>query len=239
MAAWMTLDDVNSEDAGLHVLGYPPRAVPRRKAKNAKAPGGETIWIYDGEWGYEDMILPVTFYMREDADVEAALAFLQPGSRKIVFGDQPDWQLVGRVDDQIELEKLLRERQNRRFKVNFTCRPFRTLAAPGEDVVLTEDGSILHPGTYRALPQITVEGEGEGVITTHLTEDFVITGMEAGKPLVIDSAAMIVTDAAGIENKSHLCSGDYPVLLPGGNDIRISGGITRLTIRPNLAWMGR
>lgn len=239
MATWMTLDQVNCEDVGLHVMGYPPLCTPRRQIKTFETPGGIPAWVFSGANGYKNMTLPVTFYMDDKADEQAAVAYLMPDVREIVFGDMPEFCFTGIVDEQVDLEKLIRERKNRRFKVNFICSPVKKLTAPGTPQEFTGAGSILHPGTARSYPVITVEGEGDGVITTHMIEDFTITGLQAGKPLVIDCGAMIVTDEEGATNYSHLCSGDYPYLAPGANSISFSGGIRKLTIEPNLAWLGR
>lgn len=239
MSTWLTLDYANCEDVGLHVLGYPPRkVVPRRSARQDNVPGGMTVWTYKGRYGYEDMMLPVTFYWDGVGDGEDAAAFLMPDSRDIVFGDQPEYVYRGRVDEQTDFESIFRERRPCRFTVNFICRPVRGLSSPGAALVFEGDGVIAHPGNARSYPLILAEGEGDGVISIG-GQQIAITGLAADAPISIDCQAMICTDEAGETDLSALADGDYPYLDPGDNAISFTGGITRLIIAPRLWWLGR
>ncbi len=239
MSTWLTLDQVNCEAVGLHVLAFPPvKVIPRRRAHKASAPGGMTLWTYEGTYGYEDMMLPITFYYDGKADADLAAAFLMPDTRDIVFGDQPEFCYRGRVDEQTEIEKIFRERRPCRFKVNFICRPVRALTSPGAPLIFSQAGEIDHQGTARSYPKITVEGEGEGEITIG-GRAFQVYNLVSGAPLIIDSPAMICTDQAGEADRSGDTAGDYPYLDPGINQISFTGGIARLQIEPNFWWLGR
>lgn len=239
MATWMTLDGENCEDVGLYVMGYPPQASPRRRAHVKKIPGSESTRIYDGAWGYEEMTLTVTFYYDGKGDADQALAWFLPEVREIIFGDQPEYCYQGCVDEQVDFESIFRERRPCRFKVNFICSPFRHLSGPGEDITVSDVGVITHPGTARSLPLIRAWGSGEGSILFRTQEMLRIRDLEEGKPLVIDSAAMICTDEEGLKDMSYRMAGDYPYLDPGENAIVLSGGVTRIEIEPRFAWLGR
>ena len=239
MPKWFTLDGVSCEDVGIYVMEYPPLVIPQRRGKKTAVPGAENLYIYDGAWGYEDMMLPLKIYLDMNAGIDAVAAFLLPDEREIVFGDQPGYVLYGRCEEQTDLDRIMRARAPRVATINFICRPFKALQSPGAGLEFTASGSIYHPGTARSAPLITVEGAGEGSITIGNGDAFLIYGMEAGKPLVIDSGAMICTDPEGKEDLSSRTEGDYPLLFPGDNAIRFSGGITKLTIKPRLRWLGR
>lgn len=239
MATWLTLDGMNCEDVGLYVLGYPPHCVPKRRSQVKNVPGGENAWLYDGSWGYEDMMLPVTFFYDGKGDADQAVAFLLPEKREIIFGDQPEYCYTGRVDEQIDFDKIFRERRACRFKVNFVCCPFRHLSAPGDSIVITDAGVITHQGTARCNPLLKVYGEGSGSIEFRGQERIDIQGIEAGEALVIDCAAMICTDAEYTINRSGSVTGPYPYLDPGENAIITTGGISRIEVAPRFAWIGR
>lgn len=239
MATWMTLDGVNCEDVGLHVLEYPARCVPRRRYTKKKIPGGKEIIIYDGVQGYENMLLTAQIYFDGQTDADRAIAFLLPESREIIFGDQPEYCYQGMVDEQIDFDRIFRERKPCRFKVNFLCSPYRQLSAPGEGIVVTEAGVIVHPGSARSHPLIRAYGSGDGAIVLRGQETIRLTGLKEDEALVIDSGAMICTDEAYSMDKSRQMTGDYPYLEPGENAIVTSGGVTRIEIEPRFAWLGR
>ena len=239
MADWMMLDGRNSRDMGLYVLEYPPLCVPRRRGANLSVRGGADMWLYDGPWAYEDMLLDVKCYARAGADWEAIAAYLTPDAREIIFGDQPQYALTGKCDEALELKRVLRERQARAFTLPLRCAPFKRLASPGLAVTLTAAGSIEHPGTARSYPLIEVTGTGDVDIITHATQHFAISGLESGAPILIDSGAMICTNGAGTADWSAKTAGDYPYLDPGANTVSFTGNVTQIRITPRFQWLGR
>lgn len=238
MPSWFTLDGGNCEDVGIHVLEYPPFVLAERRRKEFTVPGGNTQYVFDGAWGYEDVTLPIRCTVDEDADMTAVIEFLLPDYRHIIFGNDPGYVRTGVLTNQVDIEKVLRERKKRNFTAEYRCSPFKHLAVQPADIVITASSAVLsHPGTARAYPVIKVEGSGSGKITLHAVDEFAVTGLVSGEPLIIDSGAMICTDADGLEDLSYKTAGDYPWLDPGDNLIQLSGGITRVTVTPNWAWL--
>ena len=239
MADWLTLDDQNCVDFGLHVKDFPPRMIPRRSGIEAKIPGGAPAHAYDGAWGYENLIAPVEVYTDMAAGFDSLAAFLMPAGRKIVFGDDPAFAHYGRCDEQTDFEKVMRGRKSRTATVNFILSPFKRLTEPGPDLVFENGGSIFHPGTARCYPLFAIEGEGDGSFTLGQSRETAVYNLEPGKKLLIDSEAMICTDEKGYINRSADMAGPYPYLDPGATSISLSGGITKITITPRFLWLGR
>lgn len=239
--SWMTMDGQVCDDYGLHVTDYPARAMPRRKGESVAIPGGVNAWVHDGNWGYHDMALSVGLYLDGEHDAQTALTYLQPGWRAIVFGDDPAYEIEGTWDAQSDLETIVRGRKGRRVTVDLILRPYKTLAVPGDPVVLTAAGTLTHPGTFRALPKLVISGSGTVTVTLRGTDAFTLTGMEADKPVTVDSGAMICTvpDGDGLKNVSGQMAGDYPVLLPGANLLSYTGTVTKIEVTPRWAWLGR
>lgn len=239
MPAWFSLDRVNSEDVGIHVKTYPDRVVPKRRGVKADVPGGQPAHMWDGAWGYGEMMLTVEIYVDGDAAPEVVAAFLQPEEREIIFGDDPGYVLHGRLEDQVDLEKVMRARKPRTATLNFYCSPFKHLAWPGEAEEITAVTVLEHPGSARSWPTIKVWGEGEGSILIRGTEEFAVKGLVSGEALVIDSGAMVCTNGDGTQDRSGDTEGDYPYFDPGESSVSFTGGITKLEIAPNWAWLGR
>lgn len=239
MGAWFSLDGVVCEDVGIHVKVYPPRVVPRRRSNSAPVPGGEPARMWDGAYGYDRMMLPVEIYIDGGAAPEVVAAFLQPEERDIVFGDDPAFRLRGCLDDQVDLEKVMRGRLPRTATLNFVCSPFKVLDMPGALTEITEFSSIEHLGSARSFPVFRIWGEGEGEVVLRSRDSFRVRNLTNDEPLIVDSGAMICLNAAGTINRSFDMSGDYPILEPGENSISFYGGIEKIEIEPNFAWLGR
>ena len=239
MAAWFSLDGVDSRDVGIHVKEYPPRVMPKRLGVTAKMTGAPPMHMWQGAYGYEEMMLTVEIHIDGGAVPEAVAAFLQPEDREIVFGDEAQYRYFGRLEDQLEMDKVMRGRLPRIATLNLKCSPFKQLAYPGGAEEITAPVVLEHPGTARSYPRIRVYGSGEGSIFFRGTDEFAVKNLAAGEALVIDSGAMLCTDAEGKVDRSRDTEGDYPYLDPGENSIRFSGSIERIEIEPNWAWIGR
>lgn len=239
MGAWFSLDGVVCEDVGIHVKMYPPRVIPKRRSSSAAVPGGEPARMWDGVYGYERMMLPVEIYVDGSAAPETVAAFLRPEERDIVFGDDPAFRLRGCVEEQTDLDKVMRSRAPRTATVNFMCSPFKVLGRPGDAVEITEYSSLEHLGSARSLPVFWIWGQGEGEVVLRSRDSFRVRNLAAGEAMIVDSRAMICLNADMTENRSYDMSGDYPVLEPGENSISFSGGIEKIVIEPNYAWLGR
>lgn len=238
MAAWFSLDGVKCDDVGIHVKEYPPRTMPKRVGVTARIAGAQPAHMWQGAWGYEEMMLSMDIYIDGKEAPEAVALFLQPEHREIIFGDEPEYRYFGRLEEQLEMDRVMRGRAPRTATINLLVSPFKQLAWPGAPEEVTLPRTLEHPGTARSWPRITVHGSGEGTLFIN-NEAFVVKNLIEGEPLVIDSGAMICTNATGTQDRSADTEGDYPYMDPGENSVRFTGGIERIEIEPNWAWIGR
>lgn len=238
MPAWFTLDGVSCEDAGIHVLEFPPYTIAQRKVVTFPVPGSQDEHLFEGDWGYEDMELPVRCTVDEDAAPEDVISFLTPSTRRIVFANQPAYEYTGFLANMLEIAKVLPERGKREFTARYRCSPFKALAWPDDPMAfIVSPAYIDHPGTARCYPKIKIEGSGTVTLTLHAVDTFTVTGLVSGTPFVIDSGAMICTDENGISDWSSRAEGDYPWLDPGINMLSWTGNVTQITVTPNFLWI--
>lgn len=113
------------------------------------------------------------------------------------------------------------------FEITFNCKPQRYLLTGETAIELTADGTITNPTLFDAQPLIVVTGRGDlGINSQTVT----ITGIT---PVTIDCEMMDCYQGAYSRNDTVSFS-DYkfPVLVPGVNNITISGNISKVVITP-------
>lgn len=235
--AYYTLDGVDCRTVGIHVLEYPDIVIPTRRTKKYEVPGGTSVIIYDGDWGYDDIEKTIRCTVDEDADLTAVSEFLTPGIREIVFGNEPEYCFRGMCQQSVELYKAIRARKKRNYQMTYICEPFKRLAFPGDDIVMTQNGSIEHPGTARSCPIIKIEGSGNIDLCFRGTDHFTVNGLESATPIIIDTDRMIATTVSGLIDKTGMTEGDFPYLYPGENALTWTGSVTQVTITPNFAFI--
>lgn len=112
------------------------------------------------------------------------------------------------------------------FDVTVNAKPQR-YSKIGENAIAVTSGQTLHNDGYAALPLITVYGSGAGVLTVG---DYSMSISAIDGYVTLDCEAQ---DAyKGTVNKNTTVSTTFPVLEPGDNTIRWSGGITSVSIIP-------
>lgn len=124
-------------------------------------------------------------------------------------------------------EKKVKDNDIARFDVEFSFAPQRWLKSGETATTLTTAGTITNPTRHESNPSIVIHGSGNGTLTIN-GKNVVIEGIENG--MVLDSdihRAYLGTD--GLDG--HI-TGEYPVLVSGGNIVSFSGGITSVEITP-------
>lgn len=237
MASWFSLDGIDSEEIGIHVLEQPAIVVPQRRVKTFEIPGAENAYVFDGDWGYEDVEKEVHCTVDTDIDPTLVASYLTPSAREIVFGNEEDFCYHGYCANAVEILRCLRGRDKREFTARFICSPFKFLAYPDDDIELTESDTIEHPGTARCYPKLRIVGSGSVTVTLHAVDDFTLNMGDSLTTLIVDSAAMVVTNPSGTVDRSRRMNGDYPWLDPGDNLISWTGNVTKIVVTPRFAWL--
>ena len=117
-----------------------------------------------------------------------------------------------------------------RANLTFNCKPQRYLKTG--KTVTTYSTSTTLTNTYEdALPTITVNGTGNGVLTVG-GSSVTITGIGSG--IVIDSETQNAQTTGGQNaNDKISVSGGFPVLQNGSTIISWTGGISSIKVQPN------
>ena len=118
--------------------------------------------------------------------------------------------------------------RNAVFDITFSCKPQMYLRSGEQVRIYTEDSVIFNPTDYPARPLLRAYGTGSigigsSTITITACDDYTDIDCE-----------MMDAYKGGLNCNSNiqLSSGEFPVLSPGVNGIRVGNGITRLEITP-------
>jgi len=117
-----------------------------------------------------------------------------------------------------------------RATINFDCKPQRFFKSGDTSVVVPTGQPIWNPTFFLALPIITVNGNGAGVLRIG---SYTITISELDGYLTINSD--IEDTYKGTVNKNSsitLTDSEYPKLVGGNNVISFTSGITSVSIVP-------
>lgn len=154
------------------------------------------------------------------------------GTGKLISSDDLTLAYKATVKDEIEWTRV---QANNGFydmaTITFNCQPFM-YEAVDTIIEMTENGTIINPGSAEAYPLIEVEGSGLAHINI-AGNDILIDNMDAEVPVFIDSENGYVYSAAGAQTMN----GDIPVF--GLNSIYISmnENVSKLTITPHWRWI--
>lgn len=163
------------------------------------------------------------------------------GTGKLILSDQPGLAFRATVIQEIRWTRvpgnklLINNVPTQTFfdtaKITFNCDPY--LYEAQESVYeLTEDTSLLNPGSATALPLIQVNGAGDVSFSVNGSE-IQIADMTAGTPVYLDSETGYVYTEAGASSMT----GNFPELDMGANAITLGDGISSLIITPRWRWV--
>lgn len=212
-----------------------PVAIPRAKlAYEEKQIMGSSKLLYlplgDGDElpALEPVNLSVSCVLRDGNRVEALANWLR-GYGELVLSSDEAHSLRAFVANQIDLEKVIRARADRRFDVQFRCEGWRYRYPAPATITLSAPGNVTNPGTAASEPLVEVSGSGN------------VNLMIGGRTLLIDglSGTMLIDCEARLAWVGDVLSssmitrvGGWPILTPGSNAVSWSGGVTKVEITP-------
>lgn len=115
-----------------------------------------------------------------------------------------------------------------KFNITFNCKPQRYLVSGEETTTLTAAGSVTNPTMFESKPKIVVTGYGTLWIGSQGIEI-----ADVWPSVTIDSE--MADCYYGVNNANPqvvFANNDFPVLVPGTNNISFDGTITKLEIVP-------
>jgi predicted phage tail component-like protein len=223
------------KDFGIYMEKRPNLPSPKRRVSYIDVPGRDSSLRHD-EGTYEDMALSVECSFKGDiySKISSIKSWLLgAGETDLVFSYQPDRKYIAQVVNSIDFEVVLRITSH--FVIVFNCQPFQ-YAAENTPVNITQNATLVNPGTVSAFPTVKVNGTGAGSVTVN---GKIVSFSSIDQHVILNSEIQETYKDVGTEliNKNATKTGDYPVLLQGENVISFSGEITSLEVTPNWRWL--
>lgn len=153
-----------------------------------------------------------------------------PGYRRLTDVYDTTHYRLAMVTGELDIENKL----NRygRFTVNFDCDPRAFLLSGENPVTFTGSGTITNPTAYDAQPLILVTGTAAGTVSVNGTT---VEIKSLSGTLYLDCEnenAYALSAGTPINKNSTIYAPSFPVLSPGSNGVKFTGGITSLQIIP-------
>lgn len=220
--------DEESTDYG--IVCDDPVKIPAGKIRSEtiKIVGSSKVLHYtEGPYVMDPVTVSINCALvRPDEDaIQAACAFLRGGGDLVIPGLE-ERSFRAWVKNQISFDKVIRQRGDRRFTVEFECDPFKYFyPAPGAlDIA---QGTVRNPGTAPAEPLIAVYGSGD---ITLIVGDSTLMIEDVVDYVYIDCEAQVVYKELVNWGDKTTRSGDWPVIDVGGSAVSWSGSVTKVTL---------
>lgn len=229
MKDWIEYKGIRCTTIGIHVTEYPPTIIPAERLIFTNVPGRSgALTQKEGNQVYDDVTLPFKFYCADPTPIINNIAGYFSGNGDLRYPYRPGFHYKARVINQIPLAKVLRERPNRTFTVNFRCKPFAYMDNV-QDVTIDENMTFLNnPCSVESEPTITVNGSGDITL---------MIGMQIIELKGVDGSITINSELRETYNDDELLNsqmiGEFPVLVPGNNAVTWDGEVTSVVVSPN------
>lgn len=224
---------VSSKDYHIEVEHPPGYGIPERDYESVHVPGrnGDVI-MYNGAYQnvkreYEISVGSLEKYMPELAVGISEWLFSSDSYAKLEDSYEPEHYRMAICLESTDIENILFH--GGRGTVIFNCKPQRFLKVGDKSVRFTASGHLKNPTGFNALPIVTINGSGEGLVNIG---GYVIGITDIGGSITINSE---IQDAySGTLNKNNVVSlgNGFPKLSRGVNNISFSGGVTSLEVIP-------
>ena len=205
---------------------------PEERVDHITIPGRSgDLTMLEGENIYNSYIQTVTIMAHGAARIRQIYDWLR-GSGYVTFSGEPEKKQPARIIGAVTLSRHSYNLDWWEGEVQFYCSPIKT--DPEEvDVEITSSGATVNnPGDMTAFPLIEVIGSGAVTVSSG---GKVLTIPECTSGWVIDSENQWIL--SGNTPQGNVCSGDFPVLVPGSNTVAFTGSITKLVITPRFRYL--
>ena len=229
---WFKWNGTRSDAKNIVINEAPKIIKPEERVQHVTIPGraGElTVTEGDDIWQSYIQTLGIAIYGK--TNVPGVENWLK-GAGTVTFSSQLGLQQAARVVGAVTLEKHSRNLDWWEGEVQFYCSPIKT-DPEEENVEITSSGATVNnPGDMTAFPLIQVIGSGAVTVSSG---GKVLTIPECTSGWVIDSENQWILQ--GNTPQGNVCSGDFPVLVPGSNTVAFTGSITKLVITPRFRYL--
>lgn len=216
--------NVTSNDIGLITTDIGVRQRSKEQIITYPVPYRDGI-LTEHTGKYEPYEREIEFYVPGHPERRAANAWLA-GFGKLRTADDPGGYFKASVISDLDYSRFIKE--SKKLAVTFQISPpFFYLDSGDTPIPLIAPGSITNLGTHIAEPYIKITGSGNVVL--NIGGEFItFTGIDGY--IEIDSEAQYCYKDT--VNQGDKMVGDFPVLLPGINNISWTGTVTSIEIIP-------
>ena len=156
---WFKWNGVKSTEFGLHAMQQPSVIRSKERTTYITVPGRSgALTMLEGDDVYDDITLSVSCMIENESQVHKISQWLQ-GNGRIEFPVQPDGFYLGRLDNQISFDRIVRGNPHRAFSVQFRVRPYFYYTSGEKAIAITKVkkiATLTNPGNVPAKPLIQV-----------------------------------------------------------------------------------
>lgn len=234
---WFGFKGKRCTDFGIYVEEFPPITIAEERVKFEPVLGKSgQLTMLEGEAVFEDMEQPIVCRIDSIDRLNEISAWFF-GAGPLVIPNRSGGYYYGRVVNRLELERIIRSRDNRRFTIHFRVEPYFYLDACA-DIESTAASFVLrNPGSAESAPRIAVYGSGDVSIAI-AGQNVLLTGLEGG--IIMDTVLQDALSLDGAQLLNNNIAGDFLTIPPGestlswhafdGNDN--PGTVTRIVVTP-------
>ena len=227
MMNYLTFGKINTKNFNAFVSGESTFVTAERDIEVIPIPGRNgTLSVDNGRFHNVSIVYPcfIVDSFRANYDALRAAFLSESGYNKLIDTYDPDHYRRARYTAAIDPEMTQLNRHGK-FDLAFDCDPRRFLVSGDKVVTFSANGSIKNPTLYNALPFIRAYGTGyfeiSGVRVT-ITSASTYTDIDCE----LQEAYKGSTNCNG---NITLDNGEFPKLIPGINQVTISG-ISRIEL---------
>ena len=220
----------------LRVEQYPQIPTPVRRTETYTIPGRSGV-LHSTEEAFDPIEKSYSCYFHADKNVSAtamaikAWLLADDGPQRLIDPYDLEHWFRATVAGGIQFENWMGNYS--RFVVTFSCDP-RAFRRDGEEPrpLRTSGGAFYNPCAYACQPLIYVYGSGNGSLTIG---DRVVTITNMDTDLILDCEDMNayrLISGVEVSRNDRISAPEFPVLRPGNNPVKWTGGITGVDIVP-------
>lgn len=227
---------ISSVDRDIFVETPPAYELPEKDYETIHVPGRNgDIFVDKGSYKNvkrEYSIAACSFDERYDNFLYSATQISSwlhsaAGYARLEDSYEPDYYRLASFCDSGNIENIFGRAG--KATIEFDCAPQRFLKFGERTFSFSASGSIFNPTIQKAKPIITVYGDGDGALTIGA---YSVSISSISESITINSEIGDAYKGSTNLNSSVTLSNDFPVLVPGTNNISFSGGITSVSIVP-------
>ncbi len=228
----LTLNGKSMRDFALVISGEDSWKKPTPDVERLSIPGRNGDLVFSNH-RYENVEIKYHAGITKDFDQNfTALSnylLSLTGYQRLEDSYHPDVYRMALLESALVPETTAKNKEGQ-FDLIFSCKPQMFLKSGEQKVVLTGNGSIYNPTMFESKPLLRIYGTGLVGIGG---ETITITAADGYTDIDCDiEEAYKDTAAINCNGNIELSSDDFPVLVPGINQITLASGITKIEIVP-------